>query len=109
MRSEVKNEITKRSINNGLTGSSWYFRFERLNVIVAPLTNEIRFTTSSFFLEKEKSSESVPLLSKEKISIFENLVQICTELVNEQYNLKNLNDQKKKITINWFLDKLKKI
>ena len=45
LRNEFKNEI-KRIINNGLTGSSWYFkRFERLNVIVIPLTNETRFLT----------------------------------------------------------------
>ena len=52
------------------------------------------------------SSESVPLLLKEKISLFENLVQICTETVNEQYDMDNLNDQKKEIIIKWFLDKL---
>ena len=52
------------------------------------------------------SSESVPLLLKEKISLFENLVQICTEIVNEQYDIDNLNDQKKEIIIKWFLDKL---
>ena len=52
------------------------------------------------------SSESVPLLLKEKISLFENLVQICTEIVNEQYDMDNLNDQKKEIIIKWFLDKL---
>lgn len=52
------------------------------------------------------SSESVPLLLKEKISLFENLVQICTEIVNEQYDMDNLNDQKKEIVIKWFLDKL---
>lgn len=52
------------------------------------------------------SSESVPLLLKEKISLFENLVQICTEIVNEQYDMDSLNDQKKEIIIKWFLDKL---
>ena len=52
------------------------------------------------------SSESVPLLLKEKISLFENLVQICTEIVNEQYDMDNLNDQKKEIIIKWFLDRL---
>ena len=52
------------------------------------------------------SSESVPLLLKEKIYLFENLVQICTEIVNEQYDMDNLNDQKKEIIIKWFLDKL---
>ena len=45
LRAELKNEITKRIISNGLTGSSWYFRrFERLNVIVLPLTKGVRFT-----------------------------------------------------------------
>ena len=47
LRGELKNEITKRFIDNGLTGSSWYFRrFEGLNVIVVPLTNQIRLITS---------------------------------------------------------------
>ena len=46
LRAELKNEITKRIISNGLTGSSWYFRrFERLNVIVLPLTRGVRFIT----------------------------------------------------------------
>ena len=39
LKGALKNEITKRIIKNGLSGSSWYFRrFERLNVIVVPLT-----------------------------------------------------------------------
>ena len=46
LRNELKNEINKRIINNGLTGSSWYFkRFERLNVIVVPLTKGVCFLT----------------------------------------------------------------
>lgn len=40
LRGELKNEITKKTINNGLSGSSWFFkRFERLNIIVVPLPN----------------------------------------------------------------------
>ena len=47
LRGELKNEITKRIIINDLTGSSWYFgRFERLNVIVVPLTKETKFITN---------------------------------------------------------------
>ena len=46
LRGELKNEINKRIINNGLTGSSWYFkRFERLNVIVVPLIKESNIIT----------------------------------------------------------------
>ena len=46
VRGELKSEITKRIIQNGLTDSSWYFRrFERLNVIVVPLTKESKFMT----------------------------------------------------------------
>ena len=38
VRAEIANDITKRIILNGLTGSSWYFkRFERLNITVVPL------------------------------------------------------------------------
>ena len=47
VRGELKNEITNRIIQNGLTGSSRYFRrFEKLNVIVVPLTKESKFITS---------------------------------------------------------------
>ena len=47
LRGELKNEITKRIIINDLTGSSWCFgRFERLNVIVVPLTKETKFITN---------------------------------------------------------------
>lgn len=43
LRGELKDEITKRIINNGLTGSSWFFkRFERLNIIVVPLVKEVK-------------------------------------------------------------------
>ena len=42
VRGEIKHEIVKRVIINGQTGSSWYFkRFNRLNIIVAPLVNEL--------------------------------------------------------------------
>ena len=47
VRAELKNEIKKRIIQNGLTGSSWYFRrFDILNVVVVPLTKESKFITS---------------------------------------------------------------
>ena len=43
LRGELKDEITKRIIHNGLTGSSWFFkRFERLNIIVVPLVKEVK-------------------------------------------------------------------
>ena len=46
LRGKLKNQITKRIINNGLSGSSWYFkRFERLNIIVVPLTKEVKLLT----------------------------------------------------------------
>lgn len=38
VRPEIANEITKRNILNGLTGSSWHFKgFEHLDIIVVPL------------------------------------------------------------------------
>ena len=40
VRGEIKDEITKRVIVNGLSGSSWIFkRFDRLNVIVVSLSD----------------------------------------------------------------------
>ena len=37
IRTEIKNEIIKRIIVNGQSGSSWFFkRFERLSIITAP-------------------------------------------------------------------------
>ena len=46
VRDEIKDEIIKRVIANGQTGSSWYFkRFNRINVIVAPLLNELKIIT----------------------------------------------------------------
>ena len=40
VRGEIRDEITKRIIVNGQTGSSWHFkRLERLSVIVVPLAN----------------------------------------------------------------------
>ena len=39
VRGELKDQITKRVIVDGQTGSSWHFkRFERLNVIVTPIS-----------------------------------------------------------------------
>lgn len=44
---ELRDEITKRVIVNGQTGSSWYFkRFERLNVIVVPVPDAKRLIRS---------------------------------------------------------------
>ena len=46
VRGEIKDEIVKRVIVNGETGSSWYFkRFDRINIIVAPLLNELKIIT----------------------------------------------------------------
>ena len=46
VQGEIKNETMKRIISNGQSGSSWYFkRFERLNIIVVPLINEIKLIT----------------------------------------------------------------
>ena len=42
VRSEIPNDIKKRIIFNGLTGSSWYFkRFERLNVTVVSVKEKL--------------------------------------------------------------------
>ena len=44
VRSEISNDIKKRIISNGLTGSSWYFkRFERLNITVISVKEEKLF------------------------------------------------------------------
>ena len=46
VRGEIKDEIVKRVIVNGQTGSSWYFkRFNRMNIIVVPLLNELKIIT----------------------------------------------------------------
>ena len=43
VRGELKDEITKRVIVDGQTGSSWHFkRFERLNVIVTAISQTKR-------------------------------------------------------------------
>ena len=45
-RGEIKDEIIKRIIVNGQSGSRWFFeRFNRLNIIVAPLLNELKLLT----------------------------------------------------------------
>ena len=47
VRGEIRDEITKRIIVNGQTGSSWHFkRFERLSVIVGPLTDSKKLFSS---------------------------------------------------------------
>ena len=47
VRGEILDEITKRIIVNGQTGSSWHFkRFERLSVIVGPLTDSKKLFSS---------------------------------------------------------------
>ena len=46
VRGEIKDEIIKGVIANGQTGSSWYFkRFNRINIIVVPLLNELKIIT----------------------------------------------------------------
>ena len=46
MRSEIKDEITKRVVVNGESGSSWHFkRFDRLNIIVS-VTESIKLITA---------------------------------------------------------------
>ena len=43
VRREIKDEIVKKVIINGQTSSSWYFkRFNRLNIVVVPLVNELK-------------------------------------------------------------------
>ena len=41
------------------------------------------------------SSETLPLLPKEKFSIFEDLLEICTDLVFENYQIENFTDKKR--------------
>ena len=46
VRGEIKDEIVKRVIINGQTGSSWYFqRFNRINIILVSLVNELKIIT----------------------------------------------------------------
>ena len=46
-RGELKDEIIKRVIVNGQSGSIWFFkRFNRLNIIAVPLFNELKLVTS---------------------------------------------------------------
>ena len=52
------------------------------------------------------SSETAPLLPKEKLNIFENLLKICTDLVFENYQIEKFSNRKKAIIISHFLDKL---
>ena len=47
LKDELRSEITKRIIDNGMTGSRWFFkRFDRINVIVLPLTANAKSITS---------------------------------------------------------------
>ena len=47
VRGEIRDEITKRIIANGQTGSSWYFkRFQRLTVIVVSLADSVKLLSS---------------------------------------------------------------
>ena len=41
-------------------------------------------------------SETTPLLPTAKNSVFETLVEISTEIVNEQIDINKINDQKKR-------------
>lgn len=52
------------------------------------------------------ASKTIPLLPKAKKSLFETLVEISTEIVNEQVDIEKINDQKKETIIKWYADKL---
>ena len=53
------------------------------------------------------ASENIPLLQKfKKDSLFETLVELSTEIVNEKINEENFNERKKEMIIKWFTDKL---
>lgn len=53
------------------------------------------------------ASENIPLLQKfKKDSLFETLVELSTEIVNEKINGENFNKRKKEMIIKWFTDKL---
>ena len=46
VRGEIKDEIIKRVIVNSQSGSSWFFKhFNRMNIIVVLLLNELRLIT----------------------------------------------------------------
>ena len=46
VQGKIKDEIIKRIIVNGQSGSSWFFkRFNRLNIIVVPLLNQLKLVT----------------------------------------------------------------
>ena len=47
VRGKLRDEITKRIIVNGQTGSSWHFkRFERLTVITVPISDSKKLISS---------------------------------------------------------------
>ena len=47
VKGELRDEITKRIIVNGQTGSSWHFkRFERLTVITVPISDSKKLISS---------------------------------------------------------------
>ena len=53
------------------------------------------------------ASENILLLQKfKKDSLFETLVELSTEIVNEKINGENFNERKKEMIIKWFTDKL---
>ena len=52
------------------------------------------------------SSESAPLLPKEKNYLFKRLIEISTEIVNEQIDIEKINKKKKEMIIKWFIDRL---
>lgn len=54
------------------------------------------------------SSESSPLIPKEKNVIFETLSEISRDIANEQINFDKISDLKKEIVIRWYMDKLVK-
>lgn len=51
-------------------------------------------------------SETTPLLQQEKNTLFDNLLEICTAVVFDQYDIEKFSDKKKATIINYFLDKI---
>ena len=93
VRGEIKDEIIKRVIVNRQSGSSWFFkRFNRLNIIVVPVSNELRIITGKilFFIltKKEKIAGSKEISEElEKCKLFEVFEEEKTEFVFEENNL----------------------
>ena len=99
LRGELKNEVTMKIINNGLTGSSWFFkRFERLNVIVVPLIKESKIiTTKLIFLFRKKWLLKLSLCYQKQKNLYsKRWLKFQLKLLMNKLILKKLTIKKKK-------------